>query len=79
MNPFGSSKDRAVKQFLTNPEQRDKQEVVEASSGSTAISLIQMGHIMGKNITLFLTNDLAEDKVSINPFSICFWRPSKGR
>ena len=62
MNPFGSSKDRAVKQFLDDAKAEDD-EVVEASSGSTAISLVQMGHLAGKKVTLFLPNDLAEDKV----------------
>ena len=58
MNPFGSSKDRAVKQFLEKAE-KNFGEIVEASSGSTAISLIQMGHIQKKKVTLFLPNDLA--------------------
>ena len=62
MNPFGSSKDRAVKQFLTK-EKGQFEEVVEASSGSTAISLIQMCHILDKRLTLFLPDDLAADKV----------------
>lgn len=64
MNPFGSSKDRAVKQFLDKMS-GSSNEIVEASSGSTAISLIQMGHILKKKVTLFLPNDLAEDKVSV--------------
>jgi cysteine synthase len=63
MNPFGSSKDRAVKQFL-HKMSSTSDEIVEASSGSTAISLIQMGHILKKKVTLFLPNDLAEDKVT---------------
>ena len=58
MNPFGSSKDRAVKQFLKDVKDEEN-ELVEASSGSTAISLVQMGHIAGKKVTLFLPNDLA--------------------
>jgi cysteine synthase len=58
MNPFGSSKDRAVQQFLQKAE-NNSNEIVEASSGSTAISLIQMGHILKKKVTLFLPNDLA--------------------
>lgn len=58
LNPFGSSKDRAVKQFLSKMNS-NTQEIVEASSGSTAISLIQMGHILKKKVTLFLPNDLA--------------------
>jgi cysteine synthase len=63
LNPFGSSKDRAVLQFLNKAA--DEKEIVEASSGSTAISLVQMGHIMDKKVTLFLPDDLAEDKVNI--------------
>jgi cysteine synthase len=43
----------------------DEKELVEASSGSTAISLVQMGHILDKKVTLFLPDDLAEDKVAI--------------
>jgi cysteine synthase len=58
MNPFGSNKDRAVKQFLDKID-NEPQEIVEASSGSTAISLIQIGHILKKKVTLFLPNDLA--------------------
>ena len=65
LNPFGSSKDRAVQQFLSAAGS-DIEEVVEASSGSTAISLVQLGHIMKKKVTLFLPNDLAEDKVTKN-------------
>ena len=64
MNPFGSSKDRAVKQFLTQ-DKNQSDEVVEASSGSTAISLIHMCHILNKRLTLFLPNDLAPDKYSL--------------
>jgi cysteine synthase len=56
LNPFGSSKDRAVKQFL---QKIDNDEVTEASSGSTAISLVQLCHILKKKVTLFLPNDLA--------------------
>lgn len=63
LNPFGSSKDRAVLQFLNKTA--DQKELVEASSGSTAISLVQMGHILDKKVTLFLPDDLAEDKVAI--------------
>ena len=63
MNPFGSSKDRAVKQFLTTKDHDSFNEVVQASSGSTAISIVQIAHILGKSTTLFLPNDLAEDKV----------------
>ena len=48
LNPFGSSKDRAVKQFLMAKRDEGYSEVVEASSGSTAISLVQMAHILGK-------------------------------
>lgn len=58
LNPFGSSKDRAVLQFLKS-NKNNSDEIVEASSGSTAISLIQMGHILKKKVTLFLPNDLA--------------------
>ena len=39
-----------------------KEEIVEASSGSTAITLVQMCKILGLKATLFLTDDLAEDK-----------------
>jgi len=79
LNPFGSSKDRAVKQFLTTPAHASDNEVVEASSGSTAISLVQMAHIMNKHVTLYLPNDLAEDKVFSFIFSICFYKHSKLR
>jgi len=79
LNPFGSSKDRAVKQFLTTPAHVSDNELVEASSGSTAISLVQMAHIMNKHVTLYLPNDLAEDKVFSFIFSICFYKHSKLR
>ena len=63
MNPFGSSKDRAVKKMLQeglkNGKIKSDTEVVEASSGSTAITLVQTCKIMGLNPVLFLTNDLA--------------------
>ena len=66
LNPFGSSKDRAVKYFLSHSDKiniKDVSEIVEASSGSTALSLIQQAHIIEKPVKLFLPNDLAEDKV----------------
>ena len=67
MNPFGSSKDRAVKKMLDEAIKKGKfnhqKEVVEASSGSTAITLVQTCKIMGLNPILYLTDDLAEDKV----------------
>ncbi len=44
-------------------EFRELKEVVEASSGSTAISLVQISHIKHIKPTIFLPNDLAEDKV----------------
>ena len=63
MNPFGSSKDRAVKHMVEEGEKRGvfgkSKEVVEASSGSTAISLVQISHIKGIKPTIFLPNDLA--------------------
>ena len=43
-------------------DKEDKKEIVEASSGSTAISLVQICKILGIKVTLFLTDDLAEDK-----------------
>ena len=42
----------------------DRQEVVEASSGSTAISLVQICQLLDLKATLYLPNDLAEDKVN---------------
>ena len=67
MNPFGSSKDRAVKKMLTEAIKggkfKNQSEVVEASSGSTAITLVQTCKIMGLDPVLYLTDDLAEDKV----------------
>jgi cysteine synthase len=77
LNPFGSSKDRAVKQFLMHGQQAQREQVVEASSGSTAISLVQAGHILGKEVTLFLPNDLAEDKVALLLISTACWRSSR--
>jgi cysteine synthase len=59
LNPFGSSKDRAVKQFLKQQNINEFTEVVEASSGSTAISLIHMSNILNKKVTIFLPNDLS--------------------
>lgn len=62
LNPFGSSKDRAVINMIEKMEHGEKKEVVEASSGSTAITLVQICKILGIKVTLFLTDDLAEDK-----------------
>ena len=68
MNPFGSSKDRAVKHMLEQAWKKGcfetNKEVVEASSGSTAITLVQTCKIMGLTATIFLPDDLSEDKYS---------------
>jgi cysteine synthase len=63
LNPFGSNKDRAIKKFMSSNLIKKYDEVVEASSGSTAISLAQTSHIMNKRVTLFMPDDLSPDKV----------------
>lgn len=65
MNPFGSSKDRAVKHMLEKMIKKCEEkgekltEIVEASSGSTAISLIQTCKQYGLKTTIFLPDDLS--------------------
>lgn len=64
MNPFGSSKDRAVQWIIREAQQEQQFEktkaIIEASSGSTAISLTKMAHVLGLKPIIFLPNDLAE-------------------
>lgn len=69
MNPFGSNKDRIAKWILTGAESRgaftNKKMVVEASSGSTAISMSSIAHILGLQPIIYLPNDIAEEKLGL--------------
>ena len=63
-----------MKQILMKENLMDQKEVVEASSGSTAISLVHISHMLNKKATIFLPNDLAEDKVINQLFSIVCYK-----
>lgn len=69
MNPFGSNKDRIAKWILEAAAKRgafhQHKEIIEASSGSTAISLSSMAHILGVQPTIYLPNDIAEEKLNL--------------
>jgi|JI6StandDraft_1071083.scaffolds.fasta_scaffold03491_3 cysteine synthase len=63
MNPFGSNKDRIAKWILQEANKcgafQNQRKVIEASSGSTAISLSSIAHIMGLEPIIYLPNDIA--------------------
>jgi cysteine synthase len=63
LNPFGSIKDRAaaymLEELLTDLEDR---ELVEASSGNTAIALAALASLSGRHLTVTIPDGVPEEK-----------------
>jgi cysteine synthase A/cysteine synthase B len=65
LNPFGSIKDRAAKYLLDGLLQRgelDGRELVEASSGNTAIALAALAALHGTKLTVTIPDGVPEEK-----------------
>jgi cysteine synthase A/cysteine synthase B len=65
LNPFGSIKDRAAAAMLAGLEERGElagREVVEASSGNTAIALAALAALGGSRLTVTIPDGVPEEK-----------------
>jgi cysteine synthase A/cysteine synthase B len=65
MNPFGSIKDRAAAFLLAGLEERDEirdRELVEASSGNTAIALAALAALSGIKLTVTIPDGVPQEK-----------------
>ena len=65
LNPFGSIKDRTAASLLAGLEERDEiqgRELVEASSGNTAIALAALAALSGTRLTVTIPDGVPEEK-----------------
>jgi cysteine synthase len=65
LNPFGSVKDRAAAYLLAGMMERgdlDGRDIVEASSGNTAIALAAMATLIDKQLTVTIPDGVPEEK-----------------
>ncbi len=65
LNPFGSVKDRAAAYLLAGIIERgelDGRDLVEASSGNTAIALAALAGLVGKRLTVTIPDGVPEEK-----------------
>jgi cysteine synthase len=65
LNPFGSVKDRAAAYLLAGMRERgdlNGREIVEASSGNTAIALAALAGLAGKHLTVTIPDGVPEEK-----------------
>ncbi len=65
MNPFGSVKDRAAAYLLAGMAERgelDGRDIVEASSGNTAIALAALASLIDKKLTVTIPDGVPEEK-----------------
>lgn len=65
LNPFGSVKDRAAAYLLAGMQARgdlDGRDIVEASSGNTAIALAALAALEGKHLTVTIPDGVPEEK-----------------
>ena len=65
LNPFGSVKDRAAAYLLAGMTERgvlDGRDIVEASSGNTAIALAALAGLSGKRLTVTIPDGVPEEK-----------------
>jgi cysteine synthase len=65
LNPFGSVKDRAAAYLLAGMAERgdlDGRDIVEASSGNTAIALAALATLSGKSLTVTIPDGVPEAK-----------------
>ncbi|MEM1655767.1 MAG: pyridoxal-phosphate dependent enzyme, partial [Nitrososphaerota archaeon] len=69
LNPTGSHKDRIAYYMIRDAEERGLirpgDEVVEASSGNTAISVAWIGSIRGYRVKIFVEEGVLEAKLSL--------------
>lgn len=68
LNPFGSIKDRAASYLidgLSDAGLLDDHEIVEASSGNTAIALAALGALNGTKVTITIPDGVPEEKKTI--------------
>jgi cysteine synthase A/cysteine synthase B len=68
LNPFGSIKDRAAASLLQGLAERgelDGKELVEASSGNTAIALAALANLMGNRLTVAIPDGVPEEKRTV--------------
>ena len=65
LNPFGSVKDRAAAYLLAGLSERgdlEGRDIVEASSGNTAIALAALAGLSGKHLTVTIPDGVPEEK-----------------
>lgn len=65
LNPFGSVKDRAAAYLLTGMLERgdlEGRDIVEASSGNTAIALAALAGLIGKSLTVTIPDGVPDEK-----------------
>ena len=65
LNPFGSLKDRAANYLMAGMRARgdlEGRDIVEASSGNTAIALAALAALAGKSLTVTIPSDVPEEK-----------------
>ncbi len=65
LNPFGSVKDRAAAYLIAGMKERgdlDGRDIVEASSGNTAIALAALATLMDKHLTVTIPDGVPEEK-----------------
>lgn len=65
LNPFGSVKDRAAAYMLAGMAERgdlDQRDIVEASSGNTAIALAALATLQSKKLTVTIPDGVPEEK-----------------
>ena len=65
LNPFGSVKDRAAAYLLAGMMERgdlDGRDIVEASSGNTAIALAALATLVDKHLTVTIPDGVPEEK-----------------
>jgi len=69
MNPGGSAKDRVAKAMILDAEEqgllKPGSTIVEATAGSTGISLTMLGKSRGYNVELFIPDNVSKEKVEL--------------
>ncbi|KAM9990202.1 hypothetical protein ACTFIY_006247 [Dictyostelium cf. discoideum] len=69
MNPGGSPKDRVAREIILDGEKKGLLKkgstIVEATAGSTGISLTMLGKSRGYNVQLFIPDNVSKEKVEL--------------
>jgi cysteine synthase A/cysteine synthase B len=68
LNPFGSIKDRAASYLIQGLDEKgllEDREIVEASSGNTAIALAALGAVGGTKVTITIPDGVPEETKTI--------------